>query len=42
VNSSGNIIAVGVESGKVGDSELVSTDIYHAFLGLPGDVNLWP
>jgi hypothetical protein len=42
VNSSGNIIAVGVESGRVGDSKLIFTDIYHAFLGLPGDVNLLP
>lgn len=41
VNSSG-VTAVGVVSGKVGDSKLIFTDIYHAFLGLAGDVNLLP
>lgn len=38
VNSSGNIIAVGVVSGKFNDS-VVFTDIWHTYLALPGDLN---
>lgn len=40
VDGSGGIIAVGVHSGKIGDSTAAFTDIYHSFLALPGDVNL--